>query len=150
MFQHVQKSYEDIFSSTCFFYYRKILIAIIIRFARYHRLLASNSTFMTDSIYLGTIQIFQNLNEYYYYLISTKSVIWQMDTNCSPFQSLTLKQVQISSFFLSPYVFTALAFYSNHFGILHWKIVKPRDHNEIKPPSDIFLWYPESNCRAHL
>ena len=36
--------------------------------------------------------------------------------------------------FLSSHVFTALEFGSNHFGILLWKIVKPRDHNEIKPP----------------
>ena len=36
--------------------------------------------------------------------------------------------------FLSSHVFTALEFDSNHFGILLWKIVKPRDHNEIKPP----------------
>ena len=32
---------------------------------------------MTDSMYLGTTQISRNLNEHYYYLISTTSVIWQ-------------------------------------------------------------------------
>ena len=36
--------------------------------------------------------------------------------------------------FLSSHVFTALEFDSNHFDILLWKIVKPHDHNEIKPP----------------
>ena len=35
---------------------------------------------MTDPLYLGTIQIWQNLNEPYNYLISTKSVIWQITT----------------------------------------------------------------------
>ena len=33
--------------------------------------------------------------------------------------------------FLSSHVFTASEFDSNYFGILLWKIVKPRDHNEI-------------------
>ena len=36
--------------------------------------------------------------------------------------------------FLSSLVFTALEFYSSYFGIPIWKIVKPRDHNEIKLP----------------
>ena len=45
------------------------------RFDRYHLLLASNSTFMTDSMYLDIIQIYRNLNEHYYYLVSTTSVI---------------------------------------------------------------------------
>ena len=35
--------------------------------------------------------------------------------------------------FLSSHVFTALEFDNNHFGFLPWKILKPRDHNEIKP-----------------
>ena len=136
------------------------ILITIIRFACYHLFLASNSTFMTDSLYLGTIQICRNLNEYYYDVIWTTSVIWQIDTNCSPFQSLnklpfhirfrTLKinlLGLISNFskyysktsticllFISSHVFTTLEFDSNHFGILLWKIVKPRDHNEIKPP----------------
>ena len=61
------------FSSTCFCHTGNILITVI-RFARYHLLLASNRTFMTDSIYLGTIQICRNLNEHYCYLNSTTSV----------------------------------------------------------------------------
>ena len=36
-------------------------------------------------------------------------------------------------FFLS-HVFTALEFDASHFGILLCEIVKPLDHNEIKPP----------------
>ena len=36
-------------------------------------------------------------------------------------------------FFFS-HIFTALEFDSNYFGILLWKIVNPRDHNEIKLP----------------
>ena len=51
------------------------ILITMIRFSRYHLLLASNSTFMTDSMYLGTIQICQNLNEHYCYSISTISVI---------------------------------------------------------------------------
>ena len=62
----------------------------IIRFARYHLLLASNSTFMTDFMCLGTIQICKNLNEHYYYLILTTSMIWQIDADCSLFQSLNM------------------------------------------------------------
>ena len=113
---------------------------------------------MTDSQYLGTIQIWQNLNENHYYLTSTKSMICQIDVNCSPFQSLNmlsfhirleqlkliyyslmsifskyyLKTGTLHIFFSSSHVFTALEFYNNYFAILLWKIVKQRDHNEIK------------------
>ena len=45
---------------------------------------------MTDSQYLGTVQIWQNLNENHYFLTSTKSVICQIAANCSPFQSLNM------------------------------------------------------------
>ena len=38
---------------------------------------------MTDSQYLGTIQIWRNLNEHHYYPALTKSVICQIDANCS-------------------------------------------------------------------
>ena len=112
-------------------------------------------------MYLGTIQICQNLNEHFYYLISTTSVDWQIDANFSPFQSLdmlpfhirfgTLKTnlIGLTSYFLnitlkrastvcllfsSSHVFANLKCNSNHFGILLWKIVKPSDHNEIQPP----------------
>ena len=123
-------------------------------------LLAPNSSFMTDSLYLSTIQIWRNLNEHCYCLTSTKSVIWQIVANCSPLQALDMLPFQIrlerlkliyyglmSIFskillwnwhscllFLSSQVFIALEFDGNHFDILLWKIVKPRDHNEIKPP----------------
>ena len=71
-----EKSYEDIYLSPPHVSVTtgNILITII-RFAHYHVLLASNSTFMTDSMSLGTIQISRKLNEHYYYLISTTSVI---------------------------------------------------------------------------
>ena len=62
-----------------------LMLITIIRFGRYRILLASNCTFMSDSHYWGTIQIWQNLDEHQYYLTSTKSVICQIDTNCSPF-----------------------------------------------------------------
>ena len=89
--QHGKKSYEDIYHSPSHSsaITGNILIAII-RFARCHLLLASNSTFMNDSMYFGTIQICQNLKEHCYYLISTIFVIWQIDANCSPFQSLNM------------------------------------------------------------
>ena len=71
-----EKSCEDIYHSPPHVsaITGNILITII-RFALYHLPLASNSTFMTDSMYLGTFQICRNLNEHYYYLISTTSVI---------------------------------------------------------------------------
>ena len=50
------------------------ILITAIRLARYHLPLASNNTLMTDSMYLGTIQICRNLNEHGY-LISTTSVI---------------------------------------------------------------------------
>ena len=159
---------------------------MIIRFACYHLLLASNKIFMTVSLYLGTIQIWQNLSEHYYYLILTKSVIWQIDADRSPFQSQNMlpfshqigmlennplglisifskfyfKTGTVCLLFLSSHIFTDLEFDRNHFGILFWKIVKPRDHNEIKPPiGKIFrkykvirhiFWRPENTCHAHL
>ena len=67
----------------------KILIKIK-RFTLHHLLFDSNRPFMTDSHYLGTIQIWGNLSEHHYYLTSTKSVICQIDTNCSPLQSLNI------------------------------------------------------------
>ena len=41
---------------TCFSYSGNILIAII-RFARYHLLVDFNGTFITNSLYLGAIQM---------------------------------------------------------------------------------------------
>ena len=131
------------FSSTCYsVIIGNILITIII-FARYHLLVASNSTFMTDFYVLRCNSDLSNLNEHYYYLISPASVIWQINANCSPFHSLNVlfshqaRTVQtnllglLSNFpknyfkagtirllFLSPHVFTAVEFNSNYFGIL--------------------------------
>ena len=100
-------------------------------------------------MYFGTIHICRNLNEHYYYLISTTSVIWQIDANTNRRKQIeenksTRFDINLSTYYmktgaicllvLSSYVFTALMFDSNHFGILLWKIVKPRDYNEIKPP----------------
>ena len=66
----------------------------------------------------------------------------------------------ISPLFLESHVFAALEFDSNYFGILLWKIIVPRDHNDSKRPlqkysenmnqSDIVLQCPEKNGRAHL
>ena len=44
------------------------------------------------------------------------------------------KTSTISILFLSSRVFTALELDSNHFDFLLWKLVKQRDHNEIKQP----------------
>ena len=78
----------------------------------------------------------------------------------SSFSKYYFKTGTICFTFLSSHVFTPLEFDSNHFGILLWKIVKPLDHNKIKPQigkicqniskSDIILWSPENNCCAHL
>ena len=66
------------------------IVIKLISFARYYLLLASNTTFMTDSQYLGAIHIWRNLNEHHYYLSSTKSVIFQIDANFIPFQFLNM------------------------------------------------------------
>ena len=81
-----EKSLDDIYHSPPNVYVitGNILITLK-RFAPYHLLLVSNSTFMTDAMYLRTIQISLHLKEQCYYLISTASVIWQIDANCSPF-----------------------------------------------------------------
>ena len=50
---------------------------------------------MTDSQYLVTIQIWWNLNEHFYCLTSTKSVICQINANCSPLQSLNMLSFHI-------------------------------------------------------
>ena len=119
-----------------------ILITTII-FVYYYLLLDSSSTFMTDSQYLGTIQIWQNLKEHHYHLTTTESVIYQIDTNCPLFQSLNMhlfhkklerlkliyyglilnfskyyfKTGTIYLLFVSSHVFTTLEFDRNHFGI---------------------------------
>ena len=79
-----EKSYEDIYYSNphVSVVTANILIAII-RFSHYHFRDASNSTFIIDSMYLEIIQIF-------YYLISVSSVIWEIDTNFSLFQTLNI------------------------------------------------------------
>ena len=113
-----------------------------------------------DSQYLGAIHILRNSNEHHYYLTSTKSMICHIDPNFSSFQSLNklpfymrlehlkliyyslmsvfskyhFKTGTVCLFFLSWHAFTALEFDSYHFDILLLKTVKPRDHNEIKPP----------------
>ena len=53
-------------------------------------MIVSSISLMTDSKYLGTIQIYRNLNEHHYYLTSTKSVICQKNVNCSPFQVINI------------------------------------------------------------
>ena len=79
-----KKSYEDVYHSALHVSAttRNMKITII-RFTCYHLLLSSNSTFMTKSLNLGTIQIWRDE------LMDTaiKSVICQI-ANCSPFHSI--------------------------------------------------------------
>ena len=84
LYFNMKKSYKHIFHSPLHVCYYRKHPNNELRFGRYH-LLASNSTFMTDSQYLGTIQIWRNLNEDRYYSTSTKSIICQIDANCFPF-----------------------------------------------------------------
>ena len=84
-------------------------------------------------------------------------MIWQIDANCSPFQSLKLflfhlrlerlkliyyglistfskysfKIGTICLLFLSPHVFTPLEHDNNYLDIVLWKIVKPGDYYKI-------------------
>ena len=134
------------FSSTCFCYCRKHP-NIGNNICHYHFLLASH---FHDWFYV--LRYNSDLSKLEWTLISTTSVIWQIDTNCSPFQLLNMSSFHIrfrtlktnllglmSNFstyyfktgticflFLSSHVFTALEFDSNHFLIILWKIVKPR------------------------
>ena len=71
------KSYEDIYHSP--------YVSVITR----------NILIATDFLYLGTMQIWRNLNEHCYCLTSTKSVIWQIVANCSPLQALDMLPFQI-------------------------------------------------------
>ena len=60
-----------------------------------------------------------------------KSSLLDLISNLSKYY---FKTNTICLLFLSSDVFTTLELDSNHFDILLWKIVKPCDHNEIKPP----------------
>ena len=99
---------------------------------------------MTDSQFLGTIWILRNLNEHHYDLTSAKSMICQINTNCSSFQllnvsfriklempktdllqffyqiflNITLKLAKFGLIFLSSHVFAILKFDNSYFGIL--------------------------------
>ena len=127
------------FSSTCFCYYRKHpnndkkICPLPSSCFQQH--------FYDCSMYLCTIQICRNLNEYNYYLIPTTFVIWQIVLHssrwiCFPisnFSKYYFKTGTTCLLFSFSHVFTALGLDSNHFGTLLWKIIKPRGHNEIKP-----------------
>ena len=125
------------------------ILITIIRFARYHLPLASNSIFMTDSMYLVANLICGNLDRHLtnrrkLFVIpvaeyaSCSHQVRTLKTNLlgliSRFSKYYFKTGTICLLFLPSHVLTALEYDGNHFGILLWKIVKPRDHNEIKPP----------------
>ena len=145
------------FSSTCLCCYRKHP-NIDNEFCILPSLPCYQQHFHDWFMYLGTTQICWNLNKHCYYLISTLSMIWQIDASCSPFQCLNMlpfhirmlgasllglitstfskyyfKTGTICLFVLSSHVFITLKFNSNPFGILLWKVVKPRDRNKINP-----------------
>ena len=88
------KSYNEIY---CFLpnvsFITGIILITIIRFARYHLLLASNSTSMTGSMYLSTIQICRSLNERYHYLTLTTSMIPVAKYTSISHQARTLKAI---------------------------------------------------------
>ena len=149
--------FQDYLSVSCD--YVLMFLFLKERFACYHLLLASNNTFMTYFKYLGTTQIWWNLNEHHCYLTSTNSVVFQIDATCSPFQVLNMLPLQfrleplrliycsltrnfseyhfktdaLCLFFFPSHVFSAFDFDSSYIGILLWKIVKPHDDVEIKP-----------------
>ena len=112
------------FPSTCFCYYMKHPNNDVIRFVRYHLLLALNRNLQTVSQYLGIIQICWNLNEHHYYLNSTKSVIFQDEANCFSFQSLDLLSfhIRLERFKLMYYSlisnFSKYYFTTSTFGVL--------------------------------
>ena len=87
LFQHGRKSMKTYLILLHIFL---SLQKTMIRFSCCHLLLASTITFMHHSLYLGTIQIWQNVNIEFYYLTSTKSEICHINANCSSFQSLNM------------------------------------------------------------
>ena len=112
-------------------------------------------------LFLSTnVKLRSGETEHHYHLTSSKSMIFQIDTNYSAFELLDmllfrirleclkltyyslksnfskyrLKTGTLCLLFLFSHIFTDLEIDSNYFGILVWKILKSRDHNEIKPP----------------
>ena len=133
------------------------ILITIIRFACYHPLLNINSTFLTDSKYLGTIQIWRNLNEHHsFWYIEIKSYLFAkkmqivlyssrwiarmlkthlLQFNNKPFLNINLTLVHLPQLaHFTSHAFTTLECDSNYFVILLWKIIKPYEHNKIKPP----------------
>ena len=98
------------FCSTCFCYYLKHpnnenMIC---------PLSSSNNTFMTDTQYFGTIQIWIFLNEHHYYLTSTKFVICQIGTNCSLFQLLNMLSFHVGLELLKLICYSLILFFSKY------------------------------------
>ena len=109
-----EKAMETHYSPPNVFVITGNILKTIIRFIRYY-LLASNSIFKTDSMYIITIQICRNLNEHYYYLISTTPMIWQIDTNCSPFQLLNVLAFHIKFRRLKTNLLGLISIFSNYY-----------------------------------
>ena len=128
-----------------------------------HLWLASNSTFMTDHdwfLYLGAVQIWQNLSEHHHYLTSTKSLIRQIGAIFIPFHSLNIFPFYIWLEGLKWIYYSVISFFSKyHFktGTLFlllpshviwyptWKNSKSTwstctTKNRIKPPIGKIFW----------
>ena len=144
------KSYEDIYHSPphASVITGNILIRIII-FFRYH--LLASSTLCRHNSDLSkldwTLQLFnfsdiRNLAntrtlfsipvaKYASFSHQARTLKTNLLGLISNFSKYYFKTGTICLLFLSSCVFTVLELDSNHFGILLWKIVKPRDHNVI-------------------
>ena len=130
----------------------------VIRFAHYHPLLPPSSTFITDSMYLDlskltikwTLLLFNfscirdlakrrklfsiPVGEYASFSNEARTLKTNLLRLISNFSKYYFKTGTTCLLFSPAHVFVALICNINHFGILFWKIVKPRDDNEIKPP----------------
>ena len=83
LFQHVKKAMKTCIILLHVSVIKRNILVNIIKFTRYHLLLSSNSAFMTDSLYSSTIQMNSTI-------ITSKSLICQIDTNISTFQPLNM------------------------------------------------------------
>ena len=130
----------------------------VITFAHDHPLLPSNSTFITDSIYLDlskltvkwTLLLFNfscirdlakrrklfsiPVGEYASFSNEARTLKTNLLGLISNFSKYFFKTGTTCLLFSPTHVFVTLICNINHFGILFWKIVKPHDDNEIKPP----------------
>ena len=128
----------------------------VIRFARYHPLLPASSTFITDSMYLDLSKLTIKwalllfnfscirdlakrrklfsipVSEYASFSNQARTLKTNLLGLISNFSKYYFKTGTTCLLFSPSHVFATLICNINHFGILFWKLVKPRDDNEIK------------------